>query len=58
MKTKQSLPPPAEDDRRKTLLANTVSEPVSPMVINVSGVDEVIKKAMDDAQAGHMAAVC
>ena len=58
MKMKQSLPSPGEDGRRNPVLANTASEPVSPMVVNVSGVDEVLKKAMDDAQAGHMAAVC
>lgn len=59
MEKKLTLPPPEDDGRRTPSLANTgVSEPVSPLVINVSGVDEVMKKAMDDAQAGHKEAVC
>ena len=59
MEKKLTLPTPEDDDRRKPLQANAaVIEPVSPLVVNVSGVDEVMKKAMDDAQAGHKEAVC
>lgn len=59
MEKKLTLPPPEDDDRRGPPQANAdVIEPVPPLVVNVSGVDKVMKKAMDDAQAGHKEAVC
>ena len=61
MDKKITLPPPEDGDGRQSLPANfAASDLVSlPMVVhcNVTGVDEVMKKAMEDAQAGHKAAV-
>ena len=59
MEKKLALSATDDGDRRTLLPAKSpANDPVSPsLVINVSGVDEVMKKAMEDAQAGHKAAV-
>lgn len=58
MEDRQAQPPPRESDSeglKPPLVDAAASDPVSQLVINiastVSGVDEVMKKAMEDAQA-------
>ena len=65
MVERQAHPPPEDDnERRPRALVDTIaSKPVpAQLVINVTscvtGVDEVMKKALEDAKAGNEAAVC
>ena len=61
MVERQAHPPPEDGkERRHQAVMDTAAS--KPVVINVTscvtGVDEVMKKALEDAKAGNEAAVC